>query len=651
MEIRVHGRGGQGGVTAAKILAALYAREGKSVQAFGDYAAERSGAPVRAYARVDDNPITNRNKVYHPDHLMILDESLIDDQVLSGLAAGGTLLINSTRSPDEFAHRFPGHRVATLDATGIAKRHAIGSRSLVVVNTTLAGAYVRVFDIAFENLEEVYGRLGLTSNLAAAREGHESVRVLEVGRDLLRSPRETGPVATPAPVIPLVDHREGPAPGLRTGNWKSQLPQYVTPEAPCISACPAGNDVVGFVQALATEGEQAAAEILARTTPLAGVCGRVCPGYCMDACSRSDLDGAVNVRALERWVADHVRIARPDPVTLPPERRRRIAVVGSGPAGLTAAYSLVRSGHSAVIFEADSEPGGVLRYGIPEYRLPQTVLHQEIEGLVTLGVELRCGKPVDREGLAELEQKFDAVIVATGLQRSRSLDNGFDGVEQGLEFLGRIKRGEGPALGGHVVVLGGGNTAIDCARSAVRCGALKVTVAYRRSRDEMPAISEEVDAAMEEGVEFLFQRAPVGFKGPGRVHGVQLAEVEMGEPDASGRRSPVVTDRIAALPCEAVLLALGQSSDVSIFGPDCELHEGRLWRNGAPSRVFASGDSGHRSRNGGSRHRGWSQDRGSCTRITRRSCRNLRATEGRAGGVFTCLAARLLRPPGASIGN
>jgi 2-oxoacid:acceptor oxidoreductase gamma subunit (pyruvate/2-ketoisovalerate family) len=590
MEIRVHGRGGQGGVTGAKILAALYGREGKSVQAFGDYAAERSGAPVRAYARVDDDLITNRNKVYHPDHLVILDESLIDDQVLSGLVHGGTLLINSTKSPEDFAHRFPGHRVATLDATGIAKRHGIGSRSVVIVNTTMAGAYVRAFDIAFEDLEEVYGDLGLASNLAAAREAYESVSILRIEGDPEVTPRETRMAATPASVIPLTDHHEGPAPGLHTGSWRSQLPRYVAPEAPCVSACPAGNDVVGFVQALAREGEDAAAEILARTTPLAAVCGRVCPGYCMDACSRSDLDGAVNVRALERWVADHVRIARPDPETVPPQRQRHIAVVGSGPAGLTAAYSLARAGHSPVILEADSEPGGVLRYGIPAYRLPATALHQEIEGLVALGVELRCGNPVDREALFDLEENFDAVIVATGLQQLRSLDAGLAGVDQGLEFLRQLRQGEERAFDGQVVILGGGNTAIDCARSAIRCGAVKVTLAYRRTRDEMPAISEEVDAAVDEGVELLFQRAPVGFEGRDRVTGVQLAEVEMGEPDTSGRRRPVLTDRISSLPCEGVLLALGQSADVSIFGSDCELREGRLWRNGAPSRIFASGD-------------------------------------------------------------
>src|SRR5271165_5971901 len=172
LEIRLHGRGGQGGVTCAKILAAVYAGLGRSVQTFGDYAGERSGAPVRAYTRVSDRPIENRNKIYSPDHLIVLDPTLLSDAVVAGLAPGGTLLINSPHPPSELAGRFDAQRLATVDATGIARRHKIGARSVVIVNTTIAGAFVRALDLPLAALEKAYAHLGLSSNFAAAREAY-----------------------------------------------------------------------------------------------------------------------------------------------------------------------------------------------------------------------------------------------------------------------------------------------------------------------------------------------------------------------------------------------------------------------------------------------------------------------------------------------
>lgn len=169
LEIRLHGRGGQGGVTCAKILAAIYSRLGKSVQTFGDYAGERSGAPIRAYTRVSDQPVTNRNKVYKPDHLLVLDPTLLSDDVVSGLAPGGLLLINTTESHASFTGRFSNFRVATLDATAIARRHGIGTRSVVIVNTTIAGAYCKVVGLPYDALEYAYRDLHLHGNLPAAR--------------------------------------------------------------------------------------------------------------------------------------------------------------------------------------------------------------------------------------------------------------------------------------------------------------------------------------------------------------------------------------------------------------------------------------------------------------------------------------------------
>jgi 2-oxoacid:acceptor oxidoreductase gamma subunit (pyruvate/2-ketoisovalerate family) len=628
IEIRLHGRGGQGGVTCAKIIAAVYARLGKSVQTFGDYAGERSGAPVRAYTRIADETVTNRNKVYHPDHLLVLDETLLGDDTVAGLAPGGTLVINSPDPPEKLASRYGRFRIATVDATAIARRHKIGTRSLVIVNTTIAGAFVRAMDLPLEALTETYRRLGFLSNLESAREAFDAVQVREADDAMAASvggvetgpaarsaagwrddrtrasePAATGPAeiarrqALPAlaPVETLIDHIESPPMLLKTGNWRSQTPRYAKHLAPCSAFCPAGNDVVGFVQALARHGEAAAAAVLGRTTALSAVCGRVCPAPCMAGCNRAEYDGAVNIRALERWIADHHAVAESAIETTP--NPKHIAVVGSGPAGLSAAYTLARKGHRVTLYEGERELGGVLRTGIPTYRLPREVLDREIDAILRLGVEVKTGEFLDPSAIEQVSRRCDAVVLAAGLQKLRGVDGGGGarggdpaGVEQGIDFLHRVNLDGRASLTGTIVVLGGGNTAMDCARSALRLGARKVIVAYRRTRAEMPAIAEEIDEAIHEGVEMLYLRTPVGFFGRERVEAVELAEIELGQPDESGRRRPVVTDRRVELPCDGVLLALGQSSDLSVLPPSWELRDGRIHAGGQPTNVFAAGD-------------------------------------------------------------
>ncbi len=645
IEIRVHGRGGQGGVTAAKILAAIHAHLGRSVQAFGDYGGERSGAPIRAYLRASRAPITSRNKVYAPDHLIVLDPSLLDAGTLSGLKGGGTLLLNTSEPIDAFNGRFDAFRLAVIDATAIARARGIGSRAVVIVNTTIAGAFARIFDLPFAALEHAYQHLGLARDLPAAREAFERVQVRETAEAMAPGARLGLP---PLPdVMPLVEHTESPAVTLKTGSWRTQTPRYADGLAPCSASCPAGNDVVGFVQALDKHGVEAAAEILAKTTPLPSVCGRVCPAPCMDGCNRRELDGAVDIRALERWIGDHTEPARPStalgmseqgtnavspeparPSTAlgmseqgtkaispddahaeaahaeaaHPERSRgtsgpgaskSFAIVGGGPAGLSAAHALATLGHRATILEADRELGGVLRSGIPVYRLAREALDRDIGRLLARGVEARLGERISRERVADLARDFDGVILATGLERQRGLDvpgAKLSGITQGLTFLRQLAMGEKIALDGDVVVLGGGNTAIDCARSALRAGAARVTIAYRRGRDEMPAIKEEITEADNEGVELALLRAPVGFSGNGRVRAVRLAEVELGEPDQSGRRSPKVTERVDELACDVVLLALGQSADLSVLPERWTLRDGRCFDGEHATRVFAAGD-------------------------------------------------------------
>ena len=263
-EVRLHGRGGQGGVTCAKILAAVYAHQGRSVQTFGDYAGERSGAPVRAYTRVSDQPITNRNKVYTPDEVLVLDDSLLGADTLQGLVAGGSLLVNTPLDVERFDGEMGKETctpftVGVIDATRIARQHGIGTRTVVIVNTTIAGAYARMHDVPLDVLKQTYEDLGLVSNFPAALEAYEAVE--------FRAPVEGAVLevtTTSSPALPvvqeLVEHLESPATGLATGAWSSQKPFYVENLAPCNAWCPAGNDVVGFIGVLGTDGEAAAAE-------------------------------------------------------------------------------------------------------------------------------------------------------------------------------------------------------------------------------------------------------------------------------------------------------------------------------------------------------------------------------------------------------
>ncbi|MCA8976484.1 MAG: FAD-dependent oxidoreductase [Planctomycetes bacterium] len=603
MEIRLHGRGGQGGVTCAKILAACYAAQGRSVQTFGDYAGERSGAPVRAYTRVSDTLITNRNKVYEPDHLLVLDSHLLGPDVFAGLRPGGTILVNTAATLEELVAQCPPFTIGAIDATRIAREHRIGTRAVVIVNTTIAGAFARMHDVPLEVLRQVYGKLGFLGNFAAAEAAWSEVRI----RTQLASPAvandavhaggaSSGSKADPArrttpAVMELADHRSSPPTPLKTGNWSSLRPQYTEQLAPCNAWCPAGNDVIGFVQSMHAGDVQQGAEILSSTTPLPGVCGRVCPAPCMEGCNRAEFDGAVNIRGLERFIADSDAV--PTVTVEPTATPGKVAIVGSGPAGLTAAYVLAQHGHAVTIYDGERQLGGVLRTGIPTYRLPREVLDREVARVLALGVEARTGRFLDRTALADLPREHDAVILATGLQQLTTLEvpgATLAGVEQGIGFLHRVNVDGDARVAGHVVVLGGGNTAMDCARSALRSGADRVTVVYRRTRKEMPAIGEEVDQAVEEGVELALQWAPVAFHGDGKVSAVELAEVEMGPPDDSGRRRPVVTERTRTLPCDHVLLAIGQRADTDVLPAGWELRQDRIFADGEPLAVFAAGD-------------------------------------------------------------
>lgn len=590
LEIRVHGRGGQGGVTCAKLCALMYSNLGLFAQTFGDYGMERTGAPIRAYTRVYHVPIKNRNKVYVPGHLLILDPSLVREGILDGVLPGALILLNTQEGLSAFQGTYEQFRFATVDATGIARKHGIGSSAVVIVNTAIVGAYARLVDLPMRVIEETYSALGLHSDIGAAQDAYHSVAVREAC-NLQDVPNAAAASRTTAQVIALTDHTADMPTPLKTGSWRTQSPLYRTLHAPCHVACPAGNDIASFLHELKQGGVEQAAQVLAKTQPLPSVCGRVCPAPCMTSCNRATHDGPVNIRGLERWVGDHSAERLLDVETGPSPQK--MAIVGGGPAGLAAAFALVRAGHNVTIHESLPKLGGLLRSAIPSYRLPEDALDRDIRRIMQLGLNVRFGELLAVRRVEELRATYDAVVVATGQARPTALDcAGADlpGVEQGLEFLRRVKVEGGVKISGAVIVIGGGNTALDCARTAVRCGATKVSIVYRRGREEMPAIEEEIEETLAEGVELILHRQPVRFQGNDRVTGIEFAEVKLGPPDGSGRKRPVITDRLSTIPCDHVLLAAGQYSDPEIFPSQWTIGEGRAYLCNQPINVWLAGD-------------------------------------------------------------
>lgn len=589
IEIRIHGRGGQGGVTLAKILAATQHREGKSVQAFGIYAAERSGAPVQAFLRYDDEPFNNPNQIYEPDHLIVLDPTLISPRIISGLKPGGFILLNCDKPPSFYNQHesSAAFRIATVDATSIAVKNGLGSRAVPIVNTALAGAVARILDMELEDVEAAFDEFGFHGgNKKAAREAWESVRVQEEDVEFAETQHPEIPHnRTPS----ILDGNTGAPSSIRTGQWANQQPVWENATPPCNFICPAGNDVQGFLAALTEEDVDGALEILLKTTPLPSVCGRVCPGFCMTQCNRSELEGPVNVRGLERYVGDHGNAS----VKVAPPRPEKVAVIGAGPAGLSGAFHLARLGYAVTIFESGSELGGLMRTGIPSYRLPREALDRDINRILELGVQTVFNTHIDHERLQQLTHEYDAVLAATGLQRLTSLDLGLDmkRVMQGIEFLDRARNDTVSVAGEDVVVVGGGNTAVDAARTAFRLGANDVRIIYRRTRDEMPAISEEVDDAMDEGIQIDFLCSPIRISKDNGKRQLLCQQMELGEPDDSGRRRPVAIEGAEfEIPCDRVILAVGQAADLSLLPDDAELSADHPIENDGEAPVFPAGD-------------------------------------------------------------
>ena len=342
-------------------------------------------------------------------------------------------------------------------------------------------------------------------------------------------------------------------------------------KAPCTKACPANTDCQGYVGLIANGEYTEAVRLIKEKIPLPSSIGRVCPHPCEKQCRRQFVDEPVSIAFLKSFASDmDMASAAPYTPSVEPDTGKTVAVVGGGPAGLTAAYFLRRQGHSVMVLDAMPKMGGMLRYGIPEYRLPKSLLDKEIQQIADLGVEMRNNVNIGRDTTVEaLRAEYDAVILAAGAWNSSKMrveGEEHPAVVGGIDFLRTVALGAPMDIGKNVAVVGGGNTAMDACRTAVRLGAENVYVIYRRTRDEMPAEDVEILEAEEEGVQFKYLTSPIAFSDADGKVCATLQKMQLGAPDQSGRRRPEpIAGATEALTLDTVIMAIGQYPNLTGF--------------------------------------------------------------------------------------
>jgi len=389
-----------------------------------------------------------------------------------------------------------------------------------------------------------------------------------------------------------------------TGTWRYAKPVFLERIAPCNEACPAGEDIDTVMFLNSQERFIEAYQKIREENPFPGVCGRVCLHPCEGACNRQFFDEPVSIRALERFVADKAREKGVRAEAPSGKTGKKIGIIGSGPAGLTCAYFSALMGHQVTVFEKEEQPGGMLRYAIPEYRLPADLLDWEIEQVLSLGVDLRLKTLVGRDLSTEELKDFDAVFMAPGASRSDSIPGTRDsvqGAQRALDFLRGTKEGDRSTLKGPVIIVGGGNTAIDAARVALRLGGRSL-VLYRRSREEMPATEEEILQAEREGVVFNYLTSVYGIlEEKGRVEAVSCIKTELEEKDEKGRRGfKPLEGSDFELTAEHIIFAVGQSPDLTFLPSRIRTESGMIFVDRsletAVKGIFAGGDAVHQPR-------------------------------------------------------
>ncbi|MDZ7618388.1 MAG: NAD(P)-binding protein, partial [Patescibacteria group bacterium] len=375
--------------------------------------------------------------------------------------------------------------------------------------------------------------------------------------------------------------------------------------APCVTTCPANIDIQSYLRHVGNGNYEAAVRVIKDRNPFPSVCGRVCPHPCEAACRRNLLDTPVSINAVKRFASDW-DMARENPwlPRVAPPTGKTVAIVGSGPSGLSAAYYSAINGHSVTVFERQSKPGGMMRYGIPEYRLPKAVLDREIDLIRRIGVRILTGKSLGVQiRLEDLQRDFDAVYLAIGSWQATSMQiegENLPGVYLGINYLEQVAQGNELPPGDCVAVIGGGNTAIDCARTALRQGAERVLLLYRRTRDEMPAEPFEVDEAVLEGVEMHLLTAPLRIVyEQGKPKRLVCIRMTLGEPDRSGRRRPMPLDGSEfEIEADTIIGAIGQSTNTQFLYNDLPVKLNK-WgdvevapdtHQTSADRVFAGGD-------------------------------------------------------------
>lgn len=417
-----------------------------------------------------------------------------------------------------------------------------------------------------------------------AGQGEErDLEILENLAELLQHCKCTLCQTSAVPVADTVKHFRDDYLAYIKGEQKAKkaVDYKVKLTAPCQDKCPAHIDIPAYIEAIKDRRYDESLAIIRESMPLPAVCGRVCPHPCETACRRANVDDSVNIMVLKRTAAEFERQRNLQPPLQPkPKKDKTIAIVGAGPAGLASAYYLAQEGYPCTIYEALPEGygGGMIAVGIPAYRMPRHILQRDIDIICAMGVEIiyniRVGKDIS---LVELKEKFDAVLLAPGAHRSKPMgvegeDEGYQGfLAGGIDFLREAYMGKPTGMGKKVCVVGGGNTAIDCVRVALREGAEDSILLYRRTRKEMPADVWEVDGADEEGVQFEFLVLPkkIIVDDKRQVTGVECVRMELGEPDDSGRRRPQpVEGSEFIVECDTLIPAIGQDPDLSFITED-----------------------------------------------------------------------------------